>query len=190
MKPTTLLTATLAMLPASVLAHAGDGASGLLAGLLHPLHGADHLLVMVAVGLWAATLGGQALWRGPLTFVALMLSGALLALGGLALPMVEPMIALSALVMGLLLIAGTRMGAGHGLMLIGLFALFHGFAHGAEAPTMGIAAYLAGFVLSTGALHFGGVLTGRWLRIQHQVLVRLGGGATLAGASIWLLAGI
>ena len=198
MKRTLSIITPLLLLPAGAFAHDGGGAHGVVAGLLHPLHGVDHLLVMVAVGLWAASLagpgGGRALARGAaygaLPFIAAMLAGSALAFTGLALPLVEPMIALSALAVGLLLIRGARLAPANGAAVIALFALFHGFAHGAEAPAAGLAGYLAGMVAMTAALHLGGLLAGRAAAIHRIARLRLGSGALLVGGSLWMLAGV
>ncbi len=150
------------------LAHplVGQGAS-LAAGLSHPFGGLDHLIAMFAVGLWAARLGGRALWAVPLAFVAAMLAGFALALAGVPLPLVEPAILASVVVLGLLVAMSSALPAPIAVALVALFAVAHGHAHGTEftsAPfssaTLGFA---AGFAISTAALHAAGIVTGRLL---------------------------
>ncbi|MBO4120042.1 HupE/UreJ family protein [Cupriavidus gilardii] len=192
------LAAMLASAPA--LAHPGHdvasvGAS-LASGLLHPLTGADHLLAMVAVGVWSALAvgagggGGVGVLRVPLAFVALMLVGAVLGLAGLALPAVEPMIAASLLVVGLLVALRARMPAGAAMALVGGFALFHGYAHGAELPASAgalpaVLAYVGGFAAATVALHLAGIAAGTVLRRHAPWLARAAGaGVALYGVGL------
>jgi urease accessory protein len=141
-------------------AHTGVGAHGhgFAAGFLHPLMGLDHMLAMLGVGVWAAQLGKRATWLVPAAFVAVMIAGAGLALSGIAMPMVEFGIAGSVLVIGGLIALGTRLPVGVAVSLVGLFALFHGHAHGTELPGFAHpAAYGAGFVIATALLHVAGV---------------------------------
>ena len=153
-------------LPGVALAHTGhDEVSGLASGILHPITGADHLLAMLAVGLIAALCGGRMLWATPLTFVGAMLVGAGLGLLGMALPGVESWILASVVLLGLVA-AVPRQHLPGSLLLAGtaLFGLFHGYAHGAEAPATGsVAGYLIGFALATAALHGLGIVAGRQL---------------------------
>ena len=138
------------------LAHTGIGAhgAGFAAGFLHPLMGLDHMLAMLGIGVWAAQLGRRATWLVPLAFVAFMVAGAVLALLGAPLPMVEFGIAGSVLVIGALVAFGTRMPLALAMSLAGAFALFHGHAHGTELPGFAHpAAYGAGFVAATALLH-------------------------------------
>src|SRR5688572_478362 len=147
-------------LTAPALAHTGVGAHshGFAAGFLHPLMGLDHLLAMIGVGVWAAQLSKRATWLVPAAFVAVMIAGAGLALSGIAMPMVEFGIAGSVLVIGALIAFGTRLPVGLAMGLVGLFALFHGHAHGTELPGFAHpAAYGAGFVAATALLHVAGV---------------------------------
>jgi urease accessory protein len=147
-------------LTAPALAHTGDGAHshGFVAGVLHPLMGLDHMLAMLGVGVWAAHLGKRATWLVPAAFVAIMIAGAGLALSGIGMPMVEFGIAGSVLVIGALIAFGTRLPLGLAMGLVGLFALFHGHAHGTELPAFAHpAAYGAGFVAATALLHVAGV---------------------------------
>ncbi|KAB2867869.1 MAG: HupE/UreJ family protein [Bauldia sp.] len=131
-----------------------------LAGFSHPMFGFDHILAMVAVGLWAATIGGRAAWIVPSSFVGMMVVGYFLSLFAVPLPLVEPMILASVVALGLLIAAAIRMPVAAGAVLAGLFALFHGYAHGGE---LGVAAALpfgVGFALTTALLHAAGIGTG------------------------------
>lgn len=152
----------LSLLATPALAHTGhaDGA-GLAFGFLHPVTGLDHLLAMVTVGLYAALIGGRALVTVPLAFVAMMAGGAALGVAGAPVPMVEPMIAASVVVLGLLCVLPWGRSAGVGVALAGWFALFHGYAHGAEMPVdaSGLA-YGAGFLAATALLHAAGLTFG------------------------------
>ena len=147
---------------ASLQAHPGHGeVNSFVAGFSHPLLGLDHVLAMLAVGVWAAQArsAGRVMWVAPLTFVAAMLMGAMLGLSGLSLPLVEPMIAASVLVFGLLVAARAQKGAVV-MSLIGAFALFHGIAHGAEfgaAADASVAGWMLGFTLATALLHAAGI---------------------------------
>jgi len=165
------------MTPGLALAHAGHGEqSHFFSGLSHPLLGPDHLLAMVAVGLWAAVAGGRALWAMPLAFMAGMLGGGVLGFGGAALPVVEPAILASVIVIGALSALALRVPLGAALPGLVLFGLAHGFAHGLEGP--GGAAYAAGFLIATGGLHLAGIGAARLgLRLARGVgaAVALGG---------------
>ena len=182
--------ATLAVLFATpALAHVGPGAPGsLAAGLLHPLSGADHVLAMIAVGLWAAALGGRALWLVPAAFVGTMLAGFGLALAGLALPAVEPMILASTVVLGLALAMALRPSPAAAATLVGAFALFHGHAHGAETGlglgTAGALAFGGGFTAATALLHAAGAGLGLMLGARGVLPRLLGAGAALAGLGL------
>lgn len=163
--------------------------AGLGEGVLHPFIGLDHLLAMIAVGFWAAQLGGRALWQVPLAFVSVMAGGAVLAQLGLPFAPAEAMIAASVLVLGLLVAGSVRVSAPTGAMAVSVFALFHGYAHGLEMPQAGSpAAYAAGFVLATACLHLSGIGLGLLLS-RVQLLSRLSGTA-LAATGVYLLAGL
>ena len=145
-----LLGAGLALLPAAALAHPGDHTLGhgdsFVSGFLHPIFGADHLVVMLAIGLWAAYLGGRAVVGVPLAFIGMMIAGSVLSQAGVALPA-------SIVVFGLLICLLARLPAGPAALLVGLFASFHGFAHGAEMPDVATPfLYGAGFVMATAML--------------------------------------
>jgi urease accessory protein len=144
----------LAASPAA-LAHPGDVAGGALHGFAHPFLGMDHLLAMLIVGMWAARLSGSARWLLPGVFVSFMAVGA--ALGGVALPFVEPMIALSVLVFGLATVMAKHLPVWIGGAVVALFALYHGHAHFAEMPDTSTAGFVAGMLLATGLLHLAGI---------------------------------
>lgn len=138
--------------------------AGFAAGLAHPFIGPDHLLAMVAVGLWAAQLGGRAIWCVPLTFMTMMVLGSALALGGLPLPAVETGITGSMLVLGLLIAVAARFPLAVSMLVVGAFALFHGHAHGQELPQAASALlYSLAFLIATGLLHATGAGLGMLL---------------------------
>jgi len=152
-----------------------------LSGLLHPLSGLDHLAAMLAVGLWSA-LTARRLWTAPLAFAALLLAGALLGLAGMTLPAVEPMIAASLLVLGLMVALRAHLHEALAAGLVGVFAIFHGLAHGTELTGAAqISAPLLGMLSSTVVLHGAGLALGLALR-ERSVW-----GTRLAGASVGLL---
>jgi urease accessory protein len=169
--------------------HADDQLNGLLAGLLHPVSGLDHVLAMVAVGLWGAQLGTPAIWMLPLTFPVVMALGGMLGLMGAPLPGVEAGIALSALVLGLAIVTAWRPALWMAAAVVGCFAIFHGHAHGTELPAgaSGLV-YSLGFVAATGALHAGGIGIGavqRW-SAGPMALRAAGAGVAAAGAAfLW-----
>ena len=168
-------------------AHPLHESGGWIAGFVHPFLGWDHLLAMIAVGLWAAQLGGRALWALPATFVTIMGGGALLALNGFALPQVESGIAASVLALGLLIAFAARLRLGVGVALVATFALFHGHSHGTELPAMFSAlAFGAGFAVSTALLHVAGIVLGR--TFQRRAVRIAGGCVALVGLS--MLAGM
>ncbi|MFP8833209.1 HupE/UreJ family protein [Hydrogenophaga sp. XSHU_21] len=141
----------------------GGGHHGFLSGFMHPVTGLDHLAAMVAVGVWSAATARR-FWLAPLAFALTLLSGSLMAQGGIGFPAIEPMIAASMLVVGLLLATRARMPEAAGMVLVGAFALFHGAAHGQELT--GLQA-LAGMVAATAMLHVAGLGLGRLL-IRHS----------------------
>lgn len=187
--PAALSAAILLLLSSgNALAHPGHG-GGLAAGLAHPYTGLDHLLAMVAVGLWAAQQSARdALWKIPLAFVSVMAAGAMLGMAGLPVPRVEAGITASVVVLGLLVAFSLKLPTGFGMAVVAVFALFHGFAHGAEAPLGSLAAFAAGFVLATASLHGLGMTLGWAARHRAEIALRMGGaGVALAGA--WLALG-
>ena len=181
--------ASLLISPAIALAHPGHAESGLLAGAGHPLGGADHLLAMLAVGLWAAQQQGAARWALPCTFVGTMLISGMLGFEGLELPALESGIAASVLALGLAVALALRPPLVMAVAATALFALFHGVAHGLELPDMSSPwAYAAGFVAATAALHAAGYAVVRVLPQAAAPLVRVAGAAS-AVTGAWLLAG-
>jgi len=194
-RPTRIIASAAVMgfaLATPAFAHTGVGAHshGFAAGFLHPLMGLDHMLAMLGVGIWAAQLGQRATWLVPAAFVAVMIAGAGLALSGIAMPMVEVGIAGSVLVIGTLIALGTRLPVGVAMSLVGLFALFHGHAHGTELPGFAHpAAYGAGFVAATALLHAGGVGIASVVRRQAARLPFRIAGAMMAAVGGGLLLG-
>ncbi|MBV4460586.1 HupE/UreJ family protein [Pseudomonas sp. COR58] len=181
--------AALLLAPALAFAHPGHGDSGLVAGISHPVGGLDHLLAMLAVGLWAAQQRGAARLALPCTFVGTMLIGGLLGFEGLELPALESGIAASVLALGLAVALAVRPPLVMAVAATALFALFHGVAHGLELPDMSSPwAYAAGFVVATAALHAAGYGVVRALPQAAAPLVRLAGAAS-AATGVWLLAG-
>nr|MBF0683179.1 HupE/UreJ family protein [Pseudomonas sp.] len=175
--------------PAAVMAHPGHEhavngtAASFASGLLHPPGGLDHLFAMVVLGVWSA-MTARRVWLAPLSFAAVLLLGALLGLGGIMLPAIEPMIAASLLVLGLMTALRARLPEAAGAAVAAVFALFHGAAHGGELP-LGASAmpYVAGFMLATVALHCVGIAGGLVLRHAGAWVARvLGGGVALYGA--------
>lgn len=183
-----LLALPLALAASPALAHPGhEGTASLLAGLEHPLLGWDHLLAMLAVGLWAGLAGGRAAWAWPLAFVGGMLGGGALGLAGLALPAGEPLILASVLGLGLATLLALSVPAAAGTGLVVLLGLCHGNAHGLEAPADAAGlAYAAGFALATAALHALGLgLALRARRADATWICRwLGLGVILGGATL------
>ncbi|MEX0407764.1 HupE/UreJ family protein [Aquibium sp. LZ166] len=190
-------TAAAVLLAASTLpafAHlepAGHGSFA--AGFSHPLSGADHVLAMLAVGLWAALLGGRALWLVPTAFVATMAAGFGAAVGGLSVPLLEPVILASVVAIGLLAAMALRVPTMAAMAMVGFFAFFHGAAHGGELGSAGAASFAVGFAVATALLHGAGIAAG--FRVGRafggdagRFAMRFGGAATvLAGA--WLAFG-
>ena len=183
----TLFAIALFLSPALAFAHGGHDHSGLLAGVAHPITGLDHLLAMLAVGLWAAQQRGTARWALPGTVFATLLTGGLPGSAGLELPLMETGIAGSVLAFGLLVAVAARLPMAAALGLTALFALTHGVAHGLELPALASPwGYAAGFVAATAALHGAGYALVRWLPQAAAPLVRVAGAAS-AGAGLWLL---
>jgi urease accessory protein len=177
-----VLIATIAVIlsPRSAYAHVGVGpAHDLLHGLQHPLTGLDHLLAMFAVGLWAAARGGRALWFVPLTFVSVMAVGTILGMSGVPIPFIEPGIAISVLMLGVFVAAALQLPLSVSATVVGLFALLHGHAHGAEiAASTSAATYAFGFILSTIFLHVTGMSFGLVMqRLHFSRLVQYAGAA-------------
>ena len=182
------LLAYVAILPVAEAHTFGSQGAGLIAGLTHPFVGLDHLLAMIAVGIWAGQLGGRAVWLIPLTFVSVMTAAATLASFGLLLPLMEPAIACSVLVLGLLIAGSVRLPTSVGGLLVSLFAVFHGYAHGLELPQAASPIlYGAGFVLATALLHGLGIGFASNSR-QHKILQRIAGYSLIAASGLLLAA--
>ena len=182
-----LLIPLLIVMPEIALAHAPEGAGGgFVTGFLHPIMGVDHLVAMVAVGLWGAFLGERALWILPIVFPSIMAVGAAFGIVGLEIPLVEFVIALSGVVLGALIALRVRAPLAIAMVLVGIFAIFHGYAHGVEMPEqISAITYSAGFVIGTGLLHLAGVAIGFATRLPRgELLVRgCGGGISAIGLS-------
>ena len=176
----------LTLLAAPAFAHVGEGLTGgFVGGFEHPLFGPDHVVAMVAVGLWGAFLGAPAIWLLPVVFPLVMAFGGALGIIGVPIPGIEVGIAVSAVVLGLMVALAARPPLWIAAVLVGAFAIFHGHAHGAELPPGADAvAYSLGFVVATGMLHLCGIAFGlltRWP--AGRIAVRAAGGAiALAGA--------
>ena len=171
-------------------AHTGHGTESFMEGLVHPF-GLDHLLAMVAVGIWSvAALPARQAWQGPATFLLALVLSAVLGASGVTLPYLEHAIALSVVLFGAMLVMAAKpLPTSVGLGLIAAAASLHGLAHGAETPATGFAGYAVGFLLTTAALHLGGVGAGlavrRWLAARSGVV--LGGlGTALGVAGVYL----
>lgn len=191
MRKRTFLPLALLLLSTAAQAHSGHGGSGLASGFVHPFSGLDHLLTMLAVGLWSWRIGGAARWQGPLTFMLLLAVGGALGGSGLTAPGLENGIAASVVATGLLLTFALQPGRLTALSVIGVFAGLHGMAHGLEMPAdVSGLSYAAGFVLASAALHGAGLLLGAGQ--DHAQANRYWARATgllIAGAGVGLLAG-
>lgn len=176
---------SLFLLPTGAFAHTGIATTaGFANGFYHPIGGFDHLLAMVAVGLWAAQLGGRSLWIVPGTFVAVMIGGGILGLSGIEIPFIEQGILLSVLIMGILIAGTFQFSTSVNVLTVSLFALFHGHAHGAEMPQMvGAISYCSGFILATFGLHSLGIGIGTGLqKFKTPKIQRFAGGAIALSA--------
>jgi len=176
-----------AAVSASAWAHVGVHADGgLSTGFAHPFFGLDHLLAMVAVGIWAVQIGGRSLVALPAAFVTFMAVGAALGAAGVVLPQVEGMVALSVLASGCAVGSSVRLAWYWAVALVAAFALFHGHAHGTEMPEFSLPwQYFAGFALATVALHALGVAAGVGLKSRPAIL--RAGGAAIGLAGGWLV---
>ncbi len=172
-------------------AHPGHGGhtGSFTDGIAHPLFGLDHLLAMIAVGVWAYQLGGRAKWLVPASFVSIMVVAGAMGMAGVALPMVEGGIALSLLVIGLLIAFSVSVSPVAGGVIVALFAVFHGYAHGAEMPAMASPwLYGAGFIIATAVLHAVGLLLAKCVD-KKGLIVRLAGVA-VAATGAWMMSAI
>ena len=189
------LTAVLTALAGPALAHTGHGdTGGFVHGFLHPVLGLDHLLVMTAVGLYAAHLGGRALWLVPATFIAFTALGGLLGTFRIADPFVEIGVAMSVVILGLAVALRVNMPTIIASAVVGLIAIPHGYLHGAEMPDyISRSAYAAGFLLATALLHGAGIalgLTAGWFAPRGGWRVARAAGGAMALAGVAMLAGV
>lgn len=178
-----IVMSSLLLMAGAAEAHTGAGVThGFSHGFMHPIGGMDHILAMVAVGLFAAHLGGRAIWMVPMAFMSMMAAGGLLGIAGVPVPFIELGIAASVLVLGAIVALQWSPPVLIAMSIVGFFAVFHGYAHGAEMPeSAGGLAYAAGFVLATGLLHALGIGLGfgteRLSRLSGRRVAQLGGGA-------------
>ena len=184
-----LLLGLMITLAPAARAHVESGGAGsLISGLLHPVTGLDHVVAMVAVGLWGAVLAAPAIWLLPVAFPMVMAFGGLIGLLGLPLPGVEVGIAISGMVLGLLVALERRVPLAVALALVGVFALFHGYAHGRELPDGANALLFSlAFVAATGLLHLVGILLGELRRwpMGRRLVQLIGAAITISG--LWFL---
>lgn len=177
--------------PGAAEAHILQGeAGGFLHGFEHPLSGLDHLLAMFCVGLWGAQMGGRAVWSLPIAFPLIMVVGGMMGIAGVPLPAVESGIALSIIVLGAAIALVWRPPEWLAVLVIGVFAIFHGYAHGAELPTAADPAdYAIGFVVATGLIHLAGIAVGlAFQRLRGGELSRALGGLIGLGGLYFLVA--
>ena len=180
----------LALSPHEAAAHITSVSGGFKGGFEHPLTGPDHFLAMLAVGIWGAQMGGRSVWMLPVAFPLIMTLGGIAGMAGLPLPGVETGVAVSVLVLGLCIALVWQPAEPVPLFLVGIFAVFHGYAHGAELPQAADpAAYAVGFVVATGMIHVLGILIGLALnKPLHGSLARGLGGLIAAGGIYFLVA--
>jgi urease accessory protein len=178
----------LLVLPGLASAHILPGTShGLQDGFLHPLTGLDHLLAMFAVGLWAAQHRGRAVWMIPLTFVSVMVLGGIMGVCGAYVPGAELGIAASLLVLGGLIATATRFKPSLSMLIVGFFALFHGYSHGHEMPAaVSAVSFSVGFVMATLLLHGLGIAAGLYLQKQQRVIAFAGSAIALCSIFFFL----
>lgn len=179
---TPLLVLTFAVLASAAGAHTGEGINtGFASGFWHPILGWDHVVAMVAVGLWGAFLGQPAIWLLPVVFPLVMAFGGALGVIGVPIPAIETGIALSGVVLGLLVAFAVRAPIWVAAVIVGVFAIFHGHAHGTELPEQFNAyGYAIGFVVGTGLLHMAGIALGFLTQVDIGRLVVRGAGGVIA----------
>jgi urease accessory protein len=184
-----LLGGALGLLPGPAAAHMGTGLpGGFESGFIHPFSGLDHLLAMVSVGLWGAFLGRPLIYVLPVVFPAMMVVGAILGMFGVPLPPVEIGIALSVLVLGACIALSVKAPVWAACLIVAVFAVFHGYAHGKELPSAADPiAYSVGFVLATGLLHVSGIGLGLINERPHGVLLTRSIGGVVAVLGAWFL---
>jgi len=182
--------ATLLLAPALAAAHVGQGdvSGGFLAGVKHPIFGFDHVIAMVAVGIWGAQLGPPAIWVLPVTFPLVMAFGGVLGGLGVPIPGIEIGIAISAIALGCMVAFAVRPPLWVAAVMVGVFAIFHGYAHGAELPdTANAISYAVGFVVATGSLHAFGILLGVANRWRAGARSLQAGGGLIAACGLYFL---
>ena len=188
LRRTTVTLAAFLSLVCFAQAHPGHGASGFARGFTHPLHGFDHLLAMLAVGLWASQLGGHAKWAVPVAFAGVMALGGAVGMAGVGLPFAEAGIAASVLILGLLTAAAVRLPLSAGIAVVGVFAICHGNAHGAEMQdTAAGVAYALGFIATTVLLHAAGFSLGVLMQRAAKARRLRASGVAVSAAGVLLL---
>jgi urease accessory protein len=190
-----MVLAVCALLPDLAVSHVESGAAGdggFVSGMVHPVTGLDHVIAMVAVGLWGAILGAPAIWVLPIAFPLIMTVGAVLGILDVPVPAIDLGIAASAIVLGGMVAANARPPLALAFLLVAFFAIYHGHPHGAALPDFGVPVlYAAGFVVATGLLHLAGVAFGllyRWP--AGEIGVRALGAAIAAVGGYFLLSAI
>jgi urease accessory protein len=179
MRSISLCLALTVALVSPALAHTGvEDTNSFASGIAHPLHGADHILAMVAVGLWAALPGGRAIWAWPTTFIAMMLTGFAAATCGLQMPFVELAIWSSIIILGLFVALVVKAPVSLGAAIAGLFGVFHGHAHGVEAAAASLIPYAVGFSLATAGLHATGIALGLFAKTAIEKIALRDASAT------------
>ncbi|MET0378267.1 MAG: HupE/UreJ family protein [Spongiibacteraceae bacterium] len=178
------------LLAPPAFAHTGDIGGGVAAGFLHPISGLDHLLAMVAVGIWGAFLGRPLLWALPVAFPLMMVVGGVLGIAAVPLPSVESAIALSVIVLGVAIAVAWRAPAVIAVAVIAVFAVFHGHAHGTELPHAATpTVYAVGLVIANGLLHLDGIALGLFARNPFGATALRAGGGAIAATGVWILLG-
>lgn len=184
------ITVILGCFSSLAFAHVGQGdiAGGFSSGFVHPINGWDHVLAMIAVGIWGAQLGRPAIWALPVTFPMVMAFGGVLGAFGIAIPGIEVGIALSALALGSAIAFAARPPLAVAAVIVAIFAIFHGHAHGTELPESANAmAYSLGFVMATGLLHACGILIGEVNRKKYGSYVLRVIGALIGAGGVYFL---
>lgn len=184
-----LLAVVIILIPGLAGAHTdGAGGGGFMTGFMHPLGGLDHVLAMVAVGLWGAILGSPAVWILPVAFPLIMTLGAVAGILGLPLPQVELGIVSSVVMLGLVIAVKFRPNLPLAVIIVSFFAVFHGYAHGVELPqNAGALGYSSGFVVATGLLHMAGIVAGLVHRLPWGERVLQGGGLAVTVTGLYLM---
>ncbi|MCY7307011.1 MAG: HupE/UreJ family protein [Rhodoferax sp.] len=187
-----LLALTLFVVGAGAQAHTGqETTAGFISGFLHPVTGFDHLLAMVAVGIWGGTLGRPLIWALPVAFPLLMVVGGVLGIVGVPVPLVETGVAVSVVVLGVAIALAWRALVAVAFLIVAAFGIFHGYAHGAELPNaVSPVAYVVGFVLCTVLLHPAGIAIGMLGLLRGGTTALRAGGALISASGRWILTGL